>query len=96
MKSSLINWVYVILGFHRDVEIFLNMQEGQNQEFDKYCSQSNNIYVVYFSPNEIMPVKAGCITIFSITDKGVYRVSIVKRPLLSTLPYLVAFYNFIK
>ena len=28
--------------------------------------------------------------------KGVYRVSIVKRPLLSTLPYLVAFHNFIK
>ena len=31
-----------------------------------------------------------------ILCKGVYRVSIVKRPLLSTLPYLVAFYDFIK
>ena len=29
-------------------------------------------------------------------SKGVYRVSIVKRPLLSTLPYLFAFYDFIK
>ena len=28
--------------------------------------------------------------------KGVYRVSIVKRPLLSTLPFLLAFYDFKK
>ena len=26
-------------------------------------------------------------------QKGVYRVSIVKRPLLSTLPFLLAFYD---
>ena len=28
--------------------------------------------------------------------KGVYRVSIVKRSLLSTLPFLLAFYDFKK
>ena len=31
-----------------------------------------------------------------IIVKGVYRVSIAKRPLLSTLPELFAFYDFIK
>ena len=31
-----------------------------------------------------------------IIAKGVYRVSIAKRPLLSTLPDLFAFYDFIK
>ena len=35
-----------------------------------------------------------CYNVYS--DKGVYRVSIVKRPLLSTLPFLLAFYNFKK
>ena len=31
-----------------------------------------------------------------LLSKGVYRVSIVKRPLLSTLPFLLAFYDFKK
>ena len=34
-------------------------------------------------------------TYFSAT-KGVYMVSIVKQPLLSTLPYLFAIYDFMK
>ena len=35
--------------------------------------------------------------IFTIENpKGVYRVSVVKRPLLSTSPFLLAFYDFKK
>ena len=41
------------------------------------------------SPKIVMPISAFCY-------KGVYRVSIVKRSLLSTLPYISAFYDFIK
>ena len=32
----------------------------------------------------------------NVCGKGVYRVSIVKRPLLSTLPFLLVFYEFKK
>ena len=46
---------------------------------------NNLILIEWKIPNKI---------IFHI--KGVYRVSIVKRPLLSTLPFLLAFYNFKK